>query len=725
MLSSDSDWQVHFLRVTAVQSRKDGVTVTAERRVLLVCGLLGVSLACGGGDSGTDPNPPPPPVIVTILPVADTITVGTTASFSPTVTGATDSSVTWKVVEGAADGTISTAGLFTASSTSGTYRIVATSVAKPSSTDTSRVLVAGAPGATITAADSVATGQVGISASVPTLVGAQFTWTATGGTVVSGQGTRSVLVTSGTGALLHLTCTVRNQADSAVTGTRDITVVPAPVITSFVASRDTVTTGEGATLTAVYSGGTGVVDQNVGAITSAAIVPAGPFTTPYTTTTFTLTVTGRLNISRTAQVRVTPVNAPVLGLFRSLATQVPVGGRSTLQLGWNYDPGVVASIEPGIGVVTTNPITTGIFPAPGPVLFTATITTPADSSLIDTVTVTAVTPAAGSFSPTGSLGYARAGAMITEMQDGRILIAGGGDFSPSTGSTAKAELYDPATGQFTPTDSLHSEYSGGSAVTLADGRVLIGGFAFDSLTDIYDPATGQFSLGPPTNEPIVTALVHLNDDRVLALTRGGSGVVEIYDPMNNSFRVVDTLSFGPNSRGIVHLQDDRVLAVSLGDRVPAPAEIFDPATERFTATSAMISSRYEGSLALLADGRVLAVGGLDITTNTTTAIAEVYDPTSGTWSSVGAMAYPRRAATLALLPDGRLLVAGGVGDVGLIPFAETFDPVTGLFSPVVGQLGGNRIFPSVQRLSDGRVLFAGGADLTQTSTVSAVAELFQ
>jgi hypothetical protein len=48
-------------------------------------------------------------------------------TFSATVTGATDRSVTWSVQEGAAGGTITAAGVYTAPSTAGTYHVVATS----------------------------------------------------------------------------------------------------------------------------------------------------------------------------------------------------------------------------------------------------------------------------------------------------------------------------------------------------------------------------------------------------------------------------------------------------------------------------------------------------------------------------------------------------------------------------------------------------------------------
>jgi hypothetical protein len=48
-----------------------------------------------------------------------------------TVTGATDTSVTWSVQEGAAGGTITSAGVYTAPTSEGTYHAVATSRADP------------------------------------------------------------------------------------------------------------------------------------------------------------------------------------------------------------------------------------------------------------------------------------------------------------------------------------------------------------------------------------------------------------------------------------------------------------------------------------------------------------------------------------------------------------------------------------------------------------------
>jgi len=80
----------------------------------------------------------------------------------------------------------------------------------------------------------------------------------------------------------------------------------APVITSFTAAPATVTAGSPSTLTGVFSGGTGTVDQGVGNLPSGTGVPVSPMAT----TTYTLTVTGPTGSVATAAATVTVVAAP-------------------------------------------------------------------------------------------------------------------------------------------------------------------------------------------------------------------------------------------------------------------------------------------------------------------------------------------------------------------------------------------------------------------------------
>jgi hypothetical protein len=68
-------------------------------------------------------------------------------------------------------------------------------------------------------------------------------------------------------------------------------------------------------------------------------------------------------------------------------------------------------------------------------------------------------------------------------------------------------------------------------------------------------------------------------------------------------------------------------------------------------------ARYRHTQTTLPSGRVLIAGGQG--RQQVLASSEVYDPATNTWSAGGAMAFPRVDHTATLLEDGRVLVAGG------------------------------------------------------------------
>ena len=114
-------------------------------------------------------------------------------------------------------------------------------------------------------------------------------------------------------------------------------------------------------------------------------------------------------------------------------------------------------------------------------------------------------PATGTFSPTGSMAVARAIHQATLLPDGRVLVSGGfgEDPAPGTPGPERSEIYDPATGAFTPGGDLQVGRSLHSSLLLTDGRVLVVGGVADlgdraavALTELYDPATNAWSPGP-------------------------------------------------------------------------------------------------------------------------------------------------------------------------------------------------------------------------------------
>jgi len=84
---------------------------------------------------------PPPVITVAVAPAAVSLDACASRTFTATVTGTTNTAVTWTVQEGAAGGTITGGGAYTAPATAGTYHLVATSSANGTSAGSSTVTV--------------------------------------------------------------------------------------------------------------------------------------------------------------------------------------------------------------------------------------------------------------------------------------------------------------------------------------------------------------------------------------------------------------------------------------------------------------------------------------------------------------------------------------------------------------------------------------------------------
>jgi hypothetical protein len=320
-------------------------------------------------------------------------------------------------------------------------------------------------------------------------------------------------------------------------------------------------------------------------------------------------------------------------------------------------------------------------------------------------------PATGKFSPTGSMSTARSAYTATLLRDGRVLFAGGTD---QTGLLASAEIYDPATGRFSPTGSMTAARLSQSAALLPDGRVLIAGGEGNgdskalASAELYDPATGKFSAtGSMTTGRLNQSETPLANGKVLIA--GGYTVSNVLPP-----GVVTIPTMGPS---------DKVMFAS----ILTSAELYDPATGKFSPTGSMTTARDSATVTQLSDGRVLIAGGIGQSANATPgpseyASAELYDPATGKFSLSGSMAGMRAMHAAALLSDGRVLVVGGSISVAPIAAAELYDPATASFSPT-GSMSVGRSGPIATRLADGRVLVAGGVGAGDK--ILASAELYQ
>lgn len=310
----------------------------------------------------------------------------------------------------------------------------------------------------------------------------------------------------------------------------------------------------------------------------------------------------------------------------------------------------------------------------------------------------------------------RSGHSATLLPDGRVLIAGGmrrnQDFYQS------AELYNPATRRFERTGDMHQKRVGHVAVLLHSGKVLIAGgwigHGCTNTAELYDPATGQFTtiagrMTTPRGDARAT-LLHNGDVLITGGAEndspGGIASAEIFGAATMNFQGVGAMHAGRVSHTATLLDDGRVLiAGGRGEKVNATAEIYDPRTQRFTETGPMITARYKHTAGLLADGRVLIAGGSDERDwHGNLRSAEMFDPMTDKFSAVAALNDSRfkLPAEAARLSSGALLIAGGSRKV------ELFDPATDNFRLVSGEVPDARHFMTETRLNDGSVLLAGG-----------------
>jgi uncharacterized repeat protein (TIGR01451 family) len=132
-------------------------------------------------------------------------------------------------------------------------------------------------------------------------------------------------------------------------------------------------------------------------------------------------------------------------------------------------------------------------------------------------------PATGTWSPTGSMSVGRAGGTFSLLNDGTVLAAGGSDATPATHSSA--ELYDPVTGTWSMTASLLTARASHAAAVLADGRVLaVAGYDagnYFTSAEVYGPAVFTANLGLTKTDPPGRAPTGHNLTYTITVTNSG------------------------------------------------------------------------------------------------------------------------------------------------------------------------------------------------------------
>lgn len=288
-------------------------------------------------------------------------------------------------------------------------------------------------------------------------------------------------------------------------------------------------------------------------------------------------------------------------------------------------------------------------------------------------------PGTGQFAEAGRLQISRTLPATVVLDDGRVLIVGGGRedlimHEPRPAEGYRAEIYDPATRTTRLTASTTRPRAWGTATLLADGRVLITGgegpgYAVDT-TEIFDPTTETFTeAGSMLRPRSHHSAVLLDDGRVLLIGGAGSEALpdaELYDPATGQFSAAGPMSLPPGGsfdggQNALLLSDSRVLIlepVGEGASLTTPIQFYDPASDEFTLGPSVPSPRHDHGIALLDDGRVLIVGGWGEDAPGQAHDAFIFDPAADAIVPTDPLNDPRLAPFVATLADGRVLVVG-------------------------------------------------------------------
>jgi hypothetical protein len=370
-------------------------------------------------------------------------------------------------------------------------------------------------------------------------------------------------------------------------------------------------------------------------------------------------------------------------------------------------------------------------------------------------------PGSGTWQPTGGLPKMRSSFVSVPVTDGRVLVAGG--YNEVDASYSSAYIFDLASETWTKTGLMTVARTHPGAAVLPDGRVLVVGGYF------YAPEA--FSAPPPSETRRAGAVLaawtapvpHGRATRrapfydIDAPPIGRAlATAELFDPATGEWTPTGSMRYARSGPAITTLVDGRVLVVGsspdnvrVDDRAYGTAEVYDPATGRFTSMGSLPdidraaisglgidlpedapTSGVTGSLVALRDGGAVLVGHQGWWKHEAEVVRSFrLDPRDAAWRDTGTPyawtggemptddtgTVSRLDAVVAPLGDGSVMVASGSigGETGWGEGArppqsvERYDPAVDAWSRLP-DLPEARISPHGITLADGSVLVVGG-----------------
>jgi len=188
----------------------------------------------------------------------------------------------------------------------------------------------------------------------------------------------------------------------------------------------------------------------------------------------------------------------------------------------------------------------------------------------------------------------------------------------------------------------------------------------------------------------------------------------LFDPGQGGFSPGPELGTGRFWHRSALLRDGRVLVIG-GLNVSVGAlsscELYDPGTNEWTPAAPLNTARVRFTATLLNNGSVLVVGGHDGTKKQPFSSCELYVPEKDAWYEFAPMNRARGYHSVALMGDGRVMVTGGFSGPGQPDWsdAEIYDPQKNNWT-LVGNMSLPRHNHETVAVDGGEVLVFGGSN---------------
>lgn len=259
---------------------------------------------------------------------------------------------------------------------------------------------------------------------------------------------------------------------------------------------------------------------------------------------------------------------------------------------------------------------------------------------------------------------------VTVLKNGKVLICGSllyKTFTTNNKDTSICALFNSTVDTYNIVGSLNYPRHYNTTTLLQDGRVLIVGGGSGNISElisyseIYNPKTNKIEIGPKMLYPRVDHQAILLKDGCVLIIGGKPHIAELYDPKINKFVKIKNMNYPAYFLQTATLNDGRVLTVT-GSKKGEVMEVFDPARREFNILLDKIPDKSPSStMTVLKNGNVLFTGGYKKENwyGISTKGSLIFNPITKQFIKGPDMKIKRGEHTATLLQDGKVLITGG------------------------------------------------------------------